>query len=73
LLWAAVAAVDEPGGQDVGVPGMEGRMARLGRLGRLVDDEVAADGAAEGVRGRLQRLCTVLTGVLPASGAGVSC
>jgi GAF domain-containing protein len=47
-------------------------MARLGRLGRLVDDEVAADGAAEGVRGRLQRLCTVLTGVLPASGAGVS-
>jgi len=38
----------------------------------LIDDEPAVLGSPEGVRGQLQRLCTVLTRVLPASGAGVS-
>ena len=44
----------------------------MARLGRLIDDERAVDGSPEGTCGRLQRLCTVLTRVLPASGAGVS-
>ena len=44
----------------------------MARLGRLIDEELAPDGAPEGIGGRLQRLCTVLTRVLPASAAGVS-
>jgi len=43
----------------------------MARLGRLIDDEFADDGFPEGMRGRLQRLCKVLTRVLPASAAGV--
>ena len=44
----------------------------MARLGRLIDDELADDGFPEGMCGRLRRLCTVLTWVLPASAAGVS-
>lgn len=49
-----------------------GAGSRMARLSRLIDDEPALDGSPAGVQGRLQRLCTVLTRVLPASGAGVS-
>ena len=62
--------VSDPGGQPVGADGDPDD--RVARLGRLIDDELAVDGSPEGMRGRLQRLCAVLTRVLPASGAGVS-
>lgn len=68
-----MSVVGEAGGQPVrGIGRSDGVESRLARLGRLIDDEPAVDEAPEGVRGRLQRLCSVVTRVLPASGAGVS-
>ncbi|WP_295696732.1 GAF and ANTAR domain-containing protein [Lapillicoccus sp.] len=49
-----------------------GANGRLALLGRLIDDEPAVDGSLGVTAGRLERLCTVLARVLPASGAGVS-
>lgn len=66
-LPAGWSAVSEPAGGAAW-----GAESRLARLGRLIDEEPAVDGAPEGMRGRLQRLCTVMTRVLPATGAGVS-
>lgn len=62
-------AVSDQGVQPFGAIHQDGRIARLGRL---IDDERADDGFPEGMRGTLQRLCMVLTRVLPATAVGVS-
>ncbi|MEP7333492.1 MAG: hypothetical protein ABI692_15550, partial [Terracoccus sp.] len=55
--------------QPFGFVDQDGRMARLGRL---IDAELAEGGFPQGMRGKLQGLCLVLTRVLAASAAGVN-
>ena len=55
--------------QPFGFVDHDGRMARLGGM---IDVELAGGGFPEGMCGKLQALCLVLTRVLPASAAGVN-
>jgi hypothetical protein len=50
---------------------MDDLTARMAHANRLIDDEPGGAGSPHGT-GRLDRLCSALTRVLPASGVGVS-
>jgi hypothetical protein len=51
---------------------MDDLTARMARVSRLIDEEPRSARGVPGTIGRLDRLCSVLTRVLPATGVGVT-